>query len=289
VSTKSDAERFLSAEIRHVPVGAAEIAYRVFGEGEPILFLHGWPLSGFTYRRLIPRLSGRYRCYAADSAGAGETRWQAENDFSFRGHAENYLRFVDGLGLGRFHVVAHNTGATIARALALKAGDRIGRMALIGTEIPGHRPPFIPLFQRLTGLPGALTVFRALLGSRLFLRSPMGFGGCFEDKRLIEGEFEKAFVEPMRRDPRRLEGQIRYLRGIDWGFVDDLAEEHAKIRNPVLWIWGENDPTFPISRARVLESQLPDCRGFRVIPAAKLLVHEERPEEVAEAILAFLS
>jgi len=281
-------DSLLEATPRFYETPAADIAYRTIGSGPPLLLLHGWPLSGLTYRRLVPYLAPHFRCYAVDLPGGGETRWREGNDFSFSGQAQNMARLVDGLGLAGCHVVAHDTGATIARALALTAGDRLGKLALIGTEIPGHRPPWIPLYQRLTALPGAAPVFGLLMASDRFLRSPLGFGNCFVDRSLIGGEFKELFVRPLRESRTRLEGQLRYLGGIDWPFLDRLAQEHRRIRNPVLFIWGEQDSIFPVRRARAMVEQLADCRGFAVVPEAKLLVHEERPAEVAQRILSFL-
>jgi haloalkane dehalogenase len=286
VGTRGDG--LLDATASFFTTPTAEIAYRTAGSGPPLLLLHGWPLSSLTYRHVIPHLAPHFRCYAVDLPGGGETHWREGNDFSFRGQAENVARLIEGLRLDGCDVVAHDTGATIARALALAAGDVIGKLALIGTEIPGHRPPWIPLYQRLTSLPGTAATFRLLMSSDRFLRSPMGFGNCFVDRSLIAGEFKELFVRPLIESPIRLEGQLRYLCGIDWAFLDRLAQDHRKIRNPVLFIWGEEDVTFPLQRARVMSEQLPDCRGFAVIPAAKLLVHEERPAEVAQHVLRFL-
>jgi len=56
---------------------------------------------------------------------------------------------------------------------------------------------------------------------------------------------------------------------------------------PVQLLWGADDPTFPVALARAMVSQLPNAR-MTEIPGAKLLVHEEKPAEVAEAALAFL-
>src|SRR4051812_935760 len=174
-TAQSDADAYLAAPLRYHDVGDAEIAYRTFGGGDPVLLVHGWPLSGFTFRALIPHL-GEYTAIAVDLPGAGDTRWRPNNDFTFTGQARNLQRFVDAAGLASFHVVAHDTGGTIARALALLAPGRVRSMTLIGTEIPGHRPPWIPLFQRTFALPGADVVFGMLARSNLFVRSSAGFG-----------------------------------------------------------------------------------------------------------------
>lgn len=278
----------MASPVRFQDVGSAEIAYRTVGSGPPVLLLHGWPLSGLTYRKLVPELAQRFSCHAIDLPGAGETRWGDGHDFSFSGQAQAVERFVEALGLRGVHVIAHDTGATIARALALNAGARIGRMVLIGTEIPGHRPPWIPLFQRLAALPAARAAFQLLLASGPFIRSGMGFGNCFADRGLIAGEFTDLFVRPLVESPRRMEGQIRYLRGIDWALVDRLAEDHRRIANPVLLLWGEHDVIFPPPRARVIAEQLADCRGFVLVPNARLLAHEEQPQVVADHVTRFL-
>ncbi|HLL54827.1 MAG TPA: alpha/beta hydrolase [Myxococcaceae bacterium] len=289
MSRSAEAAAFLSAPVSFQPVRNAEIAYRKFGSGKPLLLVHGWPLSGFTWRKLIPLLAQRFTCYAVDLPGAGETRWTAKTDFNFKGQAENLAAFVEGLGLSSCAVLAHDTGATISRQLALIAPERVERLVALGTEIPNHRPPWIPLYQKLTALPGAHLSFQLLMRSRAFLRSGMGFGGCFEDPRLLEGEFHEQFIQPLIDSGQRMQGQIRYLRGIDWALVDSLAERHAQIRCPVLLLWGEQDPVFPVERARQLVPQLPTCKGFELIPHARLFAHEEQPEPVARRTLEFLS
>lgn len=287
-ASRSAADTLVASPVKFQDVGTAEIAYRMMGSGPPVLFLHGWPLSGLTYRKLIAELAPSFTCYAVDLPGAGQTRWRDGHDFSFSGQAAAIERCVDALDLRGVHVVAHDTGGTIARAWALNAGGRIGKMVLIGTEIPGHRPPWIPLFQRLSALPAARRTFQLLLSSGAFIRSGMGFGNCFTDRGMIAGEFTELFVRPLLESNQRMDGQIRYLRGIDWALVDRLAADHRRIANPVLLIWGEDDSIFPPRRARVIAEQLADCRGFVVVPNAKLLAHEEQPQIVADHIRRFL-
>ena len=283
----SDSVRFLGAPARHVEVGSAGIAYRRFGAGPPLVLLHGWPFSGFTFRRLIPLLEDRFTCYVPDLPGAGDSTWTGATDFSFAGRARMVSELAERLGLRSYFVAGHDTGATVARQLALIDGERILKLAIINTEMPGHRPPWIPLYRLLMFLPGANLAFRQLVRLRWFVHSSLGFGSCFYDRALLDGEFAELVINPIVRSAKRMEGQALALRGIDWSVVDRLADTHAGIRAPVLLIWGEDDTIFPIARAREMAAQFPHGAGLRAIPEAKFLVHEERPDRVAHALREF--
>ena len=105
--------------------------------------------------------------------------------------------------------------------------------------------------------------------------------------RLIEGDFHAYVVQPLLRSPLRLDGMRRYLRGATWEPVDALEHDHARLTMPVQLIWGADDPTFPVALARAMVTQLPDAR-LAEVPGARLLVHEEKPAEVARLVLDFL-
>lgn len=272
---------------RFVDLGHCRLAYRTVGTGAPLLLLHGYPLSGLTFRRIAPGLADRFTCYIPDLPGLGETEWTDRTDFSFSGQAATVQAFIDALGLSSYGVVAHDTGGTIARRLALTDGGRVNRMALIGTEIPGHRPPWIPFFQAIAN-PQRTRMFALLMGQRWFRQSGAAFGGCFADRSLIDGAFHDLFIRPMLASKRRISGQTRYLLGIDWALLDSLKQDHAKITAPVLLIWGEDDPVFPVADARGMVAQFANCAGFITIPGGKLFVQEEMPDAVLAALRTFL-
>jgi haloalkane dehalogenase len=285
--TEATTRFFFDTPAQKVDAGTARLALRRFGSGPPLLLVHGFPLSGFTWRKVLPELSKRYTCYVPDLPGMGESEWTDATDFSFPGQGHTLKALVDRLGLERYSVLAQDTGGTFARCLALVDGARNEKLALISTEMPHHRPPWIPFYQFLMRVPGTLAAFSLLLRSRAFLRSRMGFGGCFNDLRLIEGDFHQHVVEPLVRSPLRRDGMRRYLLGAQWGPVDALAHDHARIAMPVRLIWGADDQTFPVEYARKMVKQFPDAHLVE-IPGGRLLVHEEKPAEVARSVMEFL-
>jgi pimeloyl-ACP methyl ester carboxylesterase len=285
--TEATTRFFFDAAVQKVDTGTARLAVRRFGSGPSLLLVHGFPLSGFTWRKVLPDLAARYTCYVPDIPGMGESEWTDATDFSFPGQGHTLKALVDSLGLERYSVLAQDTGGTFARCLALEDGARIEKLALINTEIPRHRPPWIPFYQFLTRLPGTLPAFSVLLRSHAFLRSGMGFGGCFHDLRLIDGDFHQHVVEPLVQSPHRRDGMRRYLRGAQWEPVDALEHDHRRIAMPVRLIWGADDPTFPVAYAYNMVKQFPDAHLVE-IPAARLLVHEEKPAEVARSVMEFL-
>jgi len=275
-------------EQRFVDVGDARVCHRKAGEGPALVLLHGFPLSGMTWRRAVPELSKHFTCHAVDLLGLGNSTARGEGDFSSQGQAELIRKTMDALGVLSYALVGHDTGGWIARELALLDGARVTHLALINTEIPGHRPPWIPLYQRLARLPGSVEIFRRLLGSRYFRRSAMGFGGCFVDLDLIEGDFAELFLAPLAASREKLRNAFRFLVGMKFDRLDRFAELHGKLLMPVTFLWGADDPTFPEARARAMASQFPNVSGFHSIPKGKLLVHEERPTEIARATMEFV-
>jgi pimeloyl-ACP methyl ester carboxylesterase len=289
MASAPETTRFLAALVEHVDVGSASVAYRRFGAGPPLVLLHGWPFSGVTFRYVVPRLASQFTCYVLDLPGAGESRWSDATDFSFDGRAAMVKTFAERVGLSRYSLIGHDTGGTVARRLAASAPERIDRLAAIDTEIPGHRPPWIPLYRVLMSLPASNLLFRQIAQWRWFVHSTLGFGACYQDRSLLDGEFKTLFIDPIVASSLRMDGQARALRGIDWSVVDDLASTHARITAPTLLVWGEEDTIFPLERARPIAAQFPRPATLRTVPDAKFLVHEERPDAVADALIDFLT
>ena len=270
-----------------IDVGHSRLAYRRFGRGPDVLFVHGWPLHSATFRRLVPLLAGELTCHVFDLPGTGQTQWQADAPIDFASHAATTRRLLDALGLERVALLAHDSGGTVARLLAAE-DPRVAALVLGNTELPGHKPWLVDFYVRALRLPGGTAMLRTLMRSGAVRRSFLGFGGCFTDPAFVDGDFREHFVDPWLASPEVAEGQIRVLRSIDWTFVDRISEIHARIGVPVRLIWGTDDPFFPIERARRMLDQFGGRADLQEIPGAKLFAHEDHPREFAAHAKAFL-
>ena len=270
-------------------VGHASIHWRREGTGPAVVLVHGFPLSGRTWDRVTAHLRDRFTCYTPDLIGFGESSSTSEEDYSSPGQARALQGCLASVGLGTYALVGNDTGGWVARELALIDRPRVSHLLLTNTEIPGHRPPWIPMYQALAHVPGFGAVMRPLLGSAFFRRSSLAFGGCFHDLRHLEGEFHERFVRPLLVSDTRLAGIMTFLRRMKFARLDEFARLHARLDMPTLFVWGADDPTFPEPRARAMVPQFPNVVGFHSIAHAKLFVYEEHPEEVATLAAGFLS
>ncbi|MBU6317870.1 MAG: alpha/beta hydrolase, partial [Acidobacteria bacterium] len=68
----------------------------------------------------------------------------------------------------------------------------------------------------------------------------------------------------------------------------DLGDLHRRIDVPVQLVWGEQDAFFPVAWAREMVGTFPDAQ-IAVIPGASTFAHEEKPADVAAALLPVLT
>lgn len=278
-------EAFRNAPREEIQLGTARVRYRRFGSGPATVFVHGWPVNGATYRDLIPRVSHRMTCIVPDLPGAGDSPWDPRMQHLFEGGGALVRELVDGLGLDRVALVAHDSGGLIARVAAAQLGRRLTALFLTNTEVPNHHSNLIELYARTAAAPGAPRLFKALLASKRYRHSGLGFGSCFDDRSLIDGDFRTTCIEPMRE---RMADSLRLLQAIDFDYIERLPEIHGQISAPVACVWGAHDPFFPVDKARAMMHQFRDPRGFTVVDRARLFVHEEAPDTIAEHLLRLL-
>jgi pimeloyl-ACP methyl ester carboxylesterase len=276
---------------RHEPdscldVGAGEVAHRVVGAGPDVLFVHGWPVSGATFRLLLPHLVEHVTCHVIDLPSAGWSRFDAATPMSIHQHVETVKRVVDLLGVDRIAVVGHDSGGMIARH-AMVGDPRLRAMGLINTEPPDPGWRFRS-FIAARHLPGLGAGLGWVAGRPRLRRSKPVFGDAFADRSLLDGEFAEFFLDPLHDDRLKRDAAAALLRSFDMDHVTGLTAIHARLDVPVALVWGERDPFFPVERARAMVSTFPNAT-IDVIAGAGLFSHEEAPAEVAAALLPALT
>ena len=200
------------------------------------------------------------------------------------GQGRTLKALVDRLGLARYSVLAQDTGGTFARYLALEDLARVDKLVLDQHRDAAPSPAVDP----------ALPVPDAAAGHAHGLRAPAAlscsscapaWGSAAASPTSTSSTATSTSTSSSRccRSPRRMDGMRRYLRGAQWAPVDALATEHARLTMPVQLIWGADDPTFPVALARRWWRSSRTRRSSE-IPGARLLVHEEKPAEVARAV-----
>lgn len=270
-------------------VGAATVHWRRDGQGPAIVFLHGFPLSGYSWHEVVLHLRDRFTCFAPDLIGLGASRSTAAEDHSSQGQSRLLRQVLDAIGVGSYALVGNDTGGWVARELALIDRGRVSHLVLTNTELPGHRPPWIPTYQALAHVPGFGRVLRRLIQVPGFLKSSLAFGGCFHDLSRIDGDFRERYVMPLVTSGDSLDSALRFLRCMDFTRLDEFRELHAELTMPTLFIWGADDPTFPEPLARKMVAQFPKAAGLHSVANARLFFYEEYPQEVAGLIERFLA
>ena len=272
---------------RWVDVNAGEVAVRSIGSGPDVLFVHGWPVSGATFRLLLPHLVDRVTCHVVDLLGAGSSRFGPHAPLSIDQHISAVRTVVAELGLDGLAVVGHDSGGLIVRH-ALAGDPRVRAMGLIDTEPEGSMPWRFRLFLANRHLPGFGTALGWLAGRSRLRRNGFVLGDAFVDRSLLDGEFEEFFLRPLTQDPIRRAAAMKLLRSFEQRHLSELHGLHRRIAAPVSLVWGEHDKFFPVDRARQMVGSF-DRATLKVIPDAGLFAHEERPAEVATALLPVLT
>lgn len=125
-----------------------QIHYVEHGSGSTVLLLHQTPRSCDEYREVLPILGERYRAIAIDTLGFGLSD-RPSQEWSIELFADGAIGLCDSLGIDKFAIVGHHTGAVVAVEIAAKTPNRIAALVLSGMpyvdaerrELVAARPP----------------------------------------------------------------------------------------------------------------------------------------------------
>jgi pimeloyl-ACP methyl ester carboxylesterase len=117
----------------------ATIVLEDAGEGPPVLLLHGFPATRSLWSRVAPVLTeAGFRVLVPDLVGYGESDAPADLRVDMVSQAGWMFELLDGLGVPRAAVVAHDVGSAAAQIMVAMAPQRIGGLALLDGVYAGE-------------------------------------------------------------------------------------------------------------------------------------------------------
>jgi non-heme chloroperoxidase len=262
----------------------AQIYYKDWGTGQPVVFSHGWPLSSDAWdgQSLFLAQHG-YRAIAHDRRGHGRsTQTSSGNDMN--GYADDLAALIDALDLRDAVLVGHSTGGgEVVRYVGRHGTKRVAKVVLIAA-VP---PIMLKTEANPEGLP--MEVFDGLRAgvakdpSQFYKDLAIQFYGANRPgANVSQGLLDQFWLWSMQAGLKNAYECIKAFSETD--FTDDLK----KIDVPALVLHGEDDQIVPVKDSAPKSARI--IKGAREIyyPGAPHGVTATHQEKVNADLLAFL-
>ena len=271
---------------------------RCYGQGTPLLLVHGFPRTSLMWRFVAPKLAANHTVICIDLRGYGRSGSPLSADdhcpYSKRAMANELVAVMDQLSFSKFDLVGHDRGGRVSYRLALDHPEKVQRLAVLDvipiSEGWGHADskfamtywPWILLSQKaplpekyLLGAPDAV------------FDNPFGQGSFGEE---IKSEYLETYHDPER--VHAICEEYRAAASIDIEHDKMDIADGRKISCPMLHLWAEGGPldTFygrdggalGIWRKWADNLQGQSMKGGHFFP-------EENPEQTIEILRKFLA
>jgi pimeloyl-ACP methyl ester carboxylesterase len=265
----------------YVEVDGLKLAYLAGGEGEPVVFVHGWPTYSYLWRHQMSALADSFCVFALDLPGCGDSEKPSDVQYSLDFFSDVLNSFLNAMGVGQVTLVSHDLGGPISLLWAVRHPERLARLVIMDTMPYPDLPWMIRLMLPAARLPGIgrVLVSRRGLGTALHI----GTVG----KGVVNDALVAAYDRPYAEDPAARKALLRVLTELDPREMIEIAQNLERIAAPTLILWADRDPSAPLSIARRLQA---DIRGatLKTIPECGHFLTEDQPDEVTRLLLAFL-
>ena len=274
----------------HAKIRANGLTHHVamMGEGPPLILLHGWMGSSYHWRRVMPLLAKHHMVIAPDARGYGESDKPAQG-YDGRTQVQDVRGIMKALGVPKAFVLGHDMGALTALLLAADHPEEALGLIYVDEPLPGYN----------------LDQFTAFKKENPFVYWWFSFNAQPHVPALMwsgkEAELVDYFLTAMTADPmaNTAADKAEYVRGLrkpggldgSFGWYRDAlvtadqirAATQTKLKLPVLAINGA------YGHPNVGEQMLLVAETVSSVTLANCghLCAEEKPEEMAAAILAF--
>ena len=286
--------------IRHAfaDLSGVRLHYAAEGEGELILFVHGFPEFWYAWKNQLVEFGRTHLAVAPDLRGYNlSSKPPRVEDYAVPLLVEDLRSLAEHLGKKKFTLVGHDWGGVVAWAFAILHPEMLERLVIINAPHPG-------IFEReLINNPEQRKASQYILLFRTPMAEPMLKAANYAAlvasvlrEGLAKGYFteedKQAYLEAWSQ-PGALTGGLNYYRaaplGSFGGGKDSFASELPSllVRVPTLVIWGEQDSYLLPGNLTGLQEHVPDLTVRRVPEGSHWVIHEQ-PAAVNVAIREFL-
>lgn len=286
----SGAYRTEDANVRYASVGTGtqkvRLAYRDQGTGKPVLLLHGFGASSYTWRHVEPALAAAgHRVLTVDLKGFGLSDKPLDKSYSIFDQAALISAFIEQLKLKELTVVGHSLGGGVTLVLALEKDKikrkRISKIVLIDSIAYSQN---IPIAFNILRTPVLGTI-----GSRLVpldVQTRVALRLAYFDNSKFDSSDVKQYADPLKAKGSR-HAMIQTARQILPENLPELSNRYKTIKIPALIIWCDHDRVIkPIIGLR-LHDDLPNST-FRVVRKCGHMPQEEKPQQTVQLLQDFL-
>ena len=249
--------------------------------GPPVVLLHGWCCSAFTFRRNLCALTDLgCRVVLPDLKGHGlSDKPRGRGEYTLDRMADHAVEIMDAVGVERAALVGHSMGCAIALAVALRHPARVSRLALLAPAGFGAVSA-LSLAQFVT--PRVVAPLLPYLLRWWMIAFVLRLAYAWDD-RLAARDVDEYFA------PTQLPEFVWAMRDLlhDFQWAPGERAALSALRAPTLVMFGTRDRLVYNRSVESMVRAIPDVR-FDVVPGAGHVLPEEVPERVNAALAAFL-
>jgi pimeloyl-ACP methyl ester carboxylesterase len=268
------------------PEASVKLYYREEGSGRPLLLIHGFGASTFTWRHVAPDLARDHRVIAVDLKGFGQSDKPFDARYSVYDQAELLIQLIEDKDLRDLTLVGHSFGGGISLLLALEAQQRLdGRISRLVLLDSIAYPQNIPVFFRMLDVPLVSQLGVRMVPPTVQTRVALKIA-YFDDSKITPEEVE-AYAAPLKTAAGK-HAIIHSARQIVPEDIAELSERYKTIDLPTLILWCDHDRIVPLEVGLKLRRTLPNST-LRLVEDCGHMPQEEQPGSTLELLRDFLT
>jgi pimeloyl-ACP methyl ester carboxylesterase len=262
-----------------------KLYYEEQGKGPPLLLIHGFGASTFTWRFVAPELAKTHRVIAVDLKGFGQSDKPFDDRYSVFDQAELLAQLIEEKDLRNLTLVGHSFGGGVALLLALQANQRLeGRITKLVLLDSIAYPQNIPVFFRLLDVPLVSQIGVRMVPPSMQTRVALEIA-YFDDSKIDPAEVE-AYAAPLKTAAGK-HAMIHSARQILPEDIAALSESYKTMELPTLILWCDHDRIVPLEVGLRLRRTLPNST-LRLVEDCGHMPQEEQPANTLSLIKGFI-